>query len=56
MENISYWHHVLIKVIFSVYINSALSLFKYSKNSIKVNIINVCGEWDDQKIFFKKII
>ena len=55
MENISYWAPCLDKVgTYSAVINSALSLGKYSKNSIKVNIINVCGEWDDKKDFLQK--
>ena len=55
MESISYWAPCLDKVgTYNAVINSALSLAKYSKKSINVNIINVCGEWDDQKDFFKK--
>ena len=53
MVNISYWAPCLDKVgTYNAVINSALSLSKYSKNSIRVNIINACGEWDDKKDFF----
>ena len=53
MKNISYWAPCLDKVgTYNAVINSALSLSKYSKNLIRVNIINACGEWDDKKDFF----
>ena len=32
------------------YLNNNLNL----KNSIRVNIINACGEWDDKKDFFNQ--
>ena len=55
MVNISYWAPCLDKVgTYNAVINSALSLSKYSKNSIRVNIINACGEWDDKKDFFNQ--
>ena len=55
MKKICYWAPCLDKVgTYKAVINSALSLSKYSKKSYQVYIINACGEWDDNKIFFMK--
>lgn len=55
MKKICYWSPCLDKVgTYKAVVNSALSLSKYSKNSIQVYIINACGEWDDEKNFFIK--
>lgn len=55
MKNIYYWSPCLSRVgtYFAVK-NSLLSLSKYSKNLIKINIINACGEWNQEKDFFIK--
>ena len=55
MKKILLWAPCLDKVgtYYSV-INSAIALNKYSKKKFLINIINACGEWDDQKDFFKK--
>ncbi len=57
MKKILLWAPCLDKVgtYYSV-INSAIALNKYSKKKFLINIINACGEWDDQKDFFKKKI
>ena len=53
MKKVCYWAPCLDKVgTYNAVINSALSLSKYSKESIKVIIINVCGEWSDKRDFF----
>ena len=55
MNSVYYWSPCLTKVgTYKSTINSALSLAKYSKNVFSVKIINICGEWDSQKEFFKK--
>ena len=55
MTQIYYWSPCLTKVgTYKSTINSALSLARYSKNLFSVKIINICGEWDTQKDFFKK--
>ncbi len=55
MQNICYWAPCLEKVgTYNAVINSALSISKYSNKSVKVSIINACGEWDDEKVFFKE--
>ncbi len=53
MKKIYYWAPCLDKVgTYKAVVNSALSLSKYSNKLINVNIINVCGEWDEKKDFF----
>ena len=54
MKDIYYWSPCLGKVgtYFST-INSAISIMKYSKEEVKVKIINVCGEWDNEKDLIK---
>lgn len=52
MKEIYYWSPCLEKVgTYWSTINSAISLAKFSNNNYLVKIINVCGEWDAQKIF-----
>lgn len=54
MKTIFYWSPCLDKVgTYKSTINSALSISKYSRENFSVKIINVCGEWDEQKFFFK---
>ncbi|MDC1112491.1 glycosyltransferase [Candidatus Pelagibacter sp.] len=55
MKNIYFWSPCLSKVgTYKSTINSAVSLSKYSKSFYSVKLINVCGEWEDKKKFFKK--
>ena len=56
MKKIYFWSPCLSKNVgtYKSTINSAISLSKYSKGSYSVKIINVCGEWDDEKEFLKK--
>lgn len=55
MNKIFLWAPCLDKIgTYQALINSALSFKKYSKETFLVNIINVCGEWDHKKDFFKK--
>ncbi len=55
MKKICYWAPCLDNVgTYKAVINSALSLSKYSKNFLQINIINACGEWDNKKDFFQK--
>ena len=57
MKKITYWAPCLDKVgTYKAVINSALSLSKYSSDLVNISIVNACGEWDDKKDFFKKII
>ena len=54
MKTIFYWSPCLDKVgTYKSTINSALSISKYSRENFSVKIINVCGEWDEQKFFFE---
>ena len=56
MKKICYWAPCLDNVgTYKAVINSAISISKYSKNSLQVYIINACGEWNSKKFFFKKI-
>ena len=53
MKKIYYWAPCLNKVgTYKSTINSAISLAKYSKGDIKINIINTCGEWNETKKIF----
>jgi glycosyltransferase involved in cell wall biosynthesis len=55
MKNIYYWSPCLTSVgTYRSTINSAISLIKFSKNEFSVKIINVCGEWNKEKNFFKR--
>ena len=56
MKNIFFWSPCLNNKVgtYKSTINSAVSLAKYSNNFFSIKIINVCGEWDDKKEFFKK--
>ena len=55
MINIFYWSPCLEKVgTYKSTINSALSIGKYSKKIISISIINVCGEWEDERKFLEK--
>jgi glycosyltransferase involved in cell wall biosynthesis len=55
MKNLYYWSPCLSKVgTYKSTINSAISLAKFSKNRYSVKVINVCGEWDEEKDVFKK--
>lgn len=50
MESIYYWSPCLTKVgTYKATINSAISLSKYYKKKYNVKIINICGEWDEEK-------
>ncbi len=53
MKKVYYWSPCLTNVgtVVST-LNSAISLSKYSKKDFEVNLINVCGEWDNHKNFF----
>lgn len=51
---IYYWAPCLNKVgTYKSTINSAIALAKYSKKH-KIRVINSCGEWNEQRIFFEK--
>ena len=53
MKKICYWAPCLDNVgTYKAVINSAISISKYSKNSLQVYIINACGEWNEYKNFF----
>ena len=56
MKKIYFWSPCLSKNVgtYKSTINSAISLSKYSKGNYSVKVINVCGEWDDEKRFLKK--
>ena len=55
MINIFYWSPCLEKVgTYKSTINSALSIGKYSKKKISVTVINVCGEWEEERQLFEK--
>ena len=56
MKKIYFWSPCLSKSVgtYKSTINSAISLSKYSKGNYSVKVINVCGEWDDEKRFLKK--
>ena len=55
MNKIFLWAPCLDKVgTYQALINSAISFKRYSKELFLVYIINVCGEWDHKKEFFKK--
>ena len=55
MIDIFYWSPCLEKVgTYKSTINSALSIGKYSKKIISISIINVCGEWEDERKFLEK--
>ena len=52
---IYYWSPCLEKVgTYKSTINSAISMAKYSDITKKIKVINSCGEWNEQKEFFKK--
>ena len=57
-EKIYFWSPCLSKNVgtYKSTINSAISLSKYSKGNYSVKVINVCGEWDDEKELLKKIM
>ena len=53
MNKIYYWSPCLEKVgTYKSTINSAISLARYSNNTLSVKLINVCGEWDSEKKIF----
>ncbi len=56
MKSIYFWSPCLSKKVgtYKSTINSAISLTKYSKDNYFVKVINVCGEWDNEKELFKK--
>ena len=56
MKKIYFWSPCLSKSVgtYKSTINSAISLSKYSKGNYSVKVINVCGEWDDEKELLKK--
>ena len=56
MKKIYFWSPCLSKNVgtYKSTINSAISLSKYSKGNYSVKVINVCGEWDDEKELLKK--
>ena len=56
MKKIYFWSPCLSKNVgtYKSTINSAISLSKYSKGNYTVKVINVCGEWDDEKELLKK--
>ncbi len=55
MKKIYYWAPCLDNIgTYKAVINSAISISKYSKNLLQINIINACGEWDSKKKFFQK--
>ena len=50
MNNVYYWSPCLTKVgTYKSTINSAQSLTRYQNEKFNVKIINVCGEWDEEK-------
>ena len=50
MKKIFYWSPCLQKVgTYKSTLNSAISLAKYANNLYSINIINVCGEWDEEE-------
>lgn len=52
---IYYWSPCLTKVgTYKSTIHSMISLAKYSSKRNKIKIINSCGEWNEQKDFFKR--
>lgn len=55
MKNIYYWSPCLYKVgTHTSTIHSILSLSKFSKNSFKIKLINICGEWENEKDMLEK--
>ncbi len=55
MKKIYYWSPCLEKVgTYKSTINSAISLAKYSDNTSLIKIINVCGEWDNERKKFNE--
>ena len=56
MKKIYFWSPCLSKNVgtYKSTINSAISLSKYSKGNYFVRVINVCGEWDEEKELLKK--
>ena len=55
MKSIFYWSPCLSNIgTINSTLNSAVGLKKYFKNNYNVIVINVCGEWDDYKVFFEK--
>ncbi len=55
MKTVYFWSPCLDKVgTYWSTINSAVAISKFSKKKFKVKIVNSCGEWDDQKIFFEE--
>lgn len=55
MKNVYYWSPCLNKVgTYKATINSAVSLAKYANNNFSVKLINVCGEWENEKDFLNK--
>lgn len=55
VKKVLYWAPCLNKVgTYYSTINSAISIEKYSKDSLKPTIINVCGEWNDSEHFLKQ--
>ena len=50
MKKIYYWSPCLEKVgTYKSTVNSAISLAKYSNNKSLIKVINVCGEWDNER-------
>jgi len=55
VKKIYYWSPCLEKVgTYKSTINSAISLAKFSDNTLLIKIINVCGEWDNERKKFNE--
>ena len=55
MINVFYWSPWLEKVgTYKSTINSALSIGKYSKKNVSVSVINICGEWENERKKFEE--
>ena len=55
MSSIYYWSPCLTKVgTYKSTINSAISISKYYNKEYSINIINICGEWDEEKSYLEK--
>ena len=55
MKTIYYWSPCLTKVgTHKSTVNSAVCV-KYSRDLYSVKIINICGEWNNEKNFFQKM-
>ena len=57
MKKIFYWSPCLNRVGTTIStINSAISVKKYSRNTLQPVIINSCGEWDEYLMFLMNMI